>query len=87
MFDVIFLFIYASIGCSLVLMFGYIQTNIQNELLKSARRNVAAKDRNIKMFDSLQEGIVVLQGPKLIYMNDISNKMLSHVTEIKDFIK
>ena len=87
MFDVIFLFIYASIGFSLVLMFGYIQTNIQNELLKSARRNVAAKDRYIKMFDSLQEGIVVLQGPKLIYMNDISNKMLSHVTEIKDFIK
>jgi hypothetical protein len=35
-FDVIFLFIYSSIGFTLVLIFGYIQTNISKELVKEA---------------------------------------------------
>ena len=86
MFDVIFLFIYSSIGFSLVLIFGYIQTNISNELLKEAKKNLAQRDRYIKMFDALQEGIIVVQGANLIFLNDICNKMLSYITTTTNFM-
>ena len=40
------------------------------------------------MFDSLQTGIVVVQGYRTIdFMNDICNKILSKVTNLKDFHK
>lgn len=40
------------------------------------------------MFDSLQEGIIVVQGGKKIhFMNDISNKILSRVSNLYDFFK
>ena len=30
-----------------------------------------------KMFDALQEGIIVTQGPDIVLMNDLSNKLMS----------
>jgi hypothetical protein len=37
------------------------------------------------MFDSLQDGIIVLQGDKLNFMNDLSNRLLSEVFGLMSF--
>ena len=38
-----------------------------------------------KMFDSLQDGIVVLNNGKLKFMNDLSNRILSEICGLKSF--
>ena len=37
------------------------------------------------MFDSLQEGIVVLSNGKIDFMNDFSNKFISFLAGLQDF--
>ena len=39
------------------------------------------------MFDALQDGIVVFQGNTITLMNDLSNRILSEVTGLKNFFK
>jgi hypothetical protein len=37
------------------------------------------------MFDSLQEGIILIQAGKTTFMNDLSNKLLSTVCKLNNF--
>lgn len=37
------------------------------------------------MFDSLQEGIVVIDGNKIKFLNELSNKIFNHMTGLKSF--
>lgn len=37
------------------------------------------------MFDSIQEGIVVIREEQLVFMNSLSNRLLSEMCQIKDF--
>jgi hypothetical protein len=39
------------------------------------------------MFDSLQEGIIVLQDGKLNFMNELSNRILTELTDLGNFYK
>ena len=39
------------------------------------------------MFDGLQEGVVVIQGGALTFMNELSNRVLSEVATLGNFFK
>lgn len=39
------------------------------------------------MFDSLQEGIIVVQGDSMNYINELGNKVLSELAGMKNFFK
>lgn len=39
------------------------------------------------MFNALQEGIIVVQDNKLNFMNDLSNKVLSELSDLDNFFK
>lgn len=39
------------------------------------------------MFDGLQEGIIVLDNDRLNFMNDLSNKLLSELSDMRNFFK
>lgn len=61
----------------LIPAFLYVVNCINSEYLEEA--NLAFMERNNykKMFDALQEGIIVTQGPDIVLMNDLSNKLMS----------
>jgi hypothetical protein len=40
-----------------------------------------------KLFDSLQEGLIVIEDQSITMMNELSNKILSHVSGLSDFFK
>jgi hypothetical protein len=39
------------------------------------------------MFDGLQEGIIVIEEDHIGFMNDLSNKLLSELADLKNFFK
>lgn len=39
------------------------------------------------MFDGLQEGIIVIQDEKINFMNELSNKVVSKVTGVRNYFK
>jgi hypothetical protein len=39
------------------------------------------------MFDGLQEGIIVIEDDRLGFMNDLSNKLLSELADLRNFFK
>jgi hypothetical protein len=39
------------------------------------------------MFDGLQEGIIVIEDDHVGFMNDLSNKLLSELADLKNFFK
>ena len=40
-----------------------------------------------QMFDGLQEGVIVCKGESVVFMNELSNMILSHLFGLKDFFK
>ena len=40
-----------------------------------------------QMFDGLQEGVIVCRDNQIIFMNELSNKILSYLFNLKDFFK
>ena len=69
----------------IVPVFGMISSGIQNELSEEVRMSYYERDGFRRMFDALQEGIVVFQTNEIIFMNELSNKVMSHLTNVKDF--
>ena len=57
------------------------------ESLKEAKLSYTQKDEFKRMFDALQEGIIVLSDNKLDFMNDLSNKILTALSGLKSFKK
>jgi len=71
----------------LVPLFVWITQNIRDEHTKESKIAYTEKVVYKKMFDGLQEGVVVLQGEELSFMNDLSNRVLSELTGLKNFLK
>ena len=40
-----------------------------------------------RMFDGLQEGVIVMNGESITFMNELSNKVMSHLFGLKNFFK
>ena len=59
-FDVMFLIFYSCIGMVLVFIFGYIQTNVNNEGQEETRLHYRQQDEFRVMFDSLQSGVILI---------------------------
>ena len=67
--------------------FGYIIHGIQSELSEEIRESYYQRDGFRRMFDALQEGILVFQEGKIVFMNDLSNKVLSYLADVDNFFK
>ena len=66
-------------------MFQHVHESIIDEYLNEQKYAFNRENQFKKMFDSLQEGIIVMQKRKVYYMNDLSIKLLNHVSGLKDF--
>ena len=53
--------------------------------MNKVRLNFGVKDQFKIMFDSLQEGIVVLNDGKIEFMNDLSNKFMTFLSGMSDY--
>jgi sensor histidine kinase regulating citrate/malate metabolism len=71
----------------LILMpfFAKVFFNIQEAFMMEVRLSYSVKDQFKRMFDSLQEGIVVLNDGEIEYMNDLSNKFMAILSGMYDF--
>ena len=69
----------------MILKFNQINTLIINESILEAKFSYQEKDTFKRMFDGLQEGIIVTTNNKITFMNELSNKVISHLTDSKDF--
>lgn len=67
--------------------FGYISSAIQNETLMEAKLSYQQRDGYRRMFDGLQEGVIVIDGAAIGFMNDLSNKLLTELSGLKNFFK
>lgn len=64
-----------------------ITNTINDEILAEAKLSYMDRDNFKKMFDALQEGIIVLHGNAITMMNDLSNRVLSEVTGYANFFE
>lgn len=71
--------------CVMVPAFVFITNTINEEILGEAKASYMDRDNFKRMFDALQEGIIVLQGNSITMMNDLSNRVLSEMTGMTDF--
>ena len=71
--------------CIFVPGFMLITNTINEEILAEAKLSYMNRDNFKRMFDALQEGIIVLQGDSITMMNDLSNKVLSEMTGLVNF--
>jgi hypothetical protein len=67
--------------------FNQINTAIVNESITEAKLSYEERDSYKRMFDGLQEGIIVSKDNNVTFMNDLANKVLSHLTDHKNFFK
>lgn len=73
--------------CLMVPAFCIISAGIQNELSEEIRMSYYERDGFRRMFDALQEGIIVFQSDEILFMNELSNKVFSHLAGVKNFFK
>jgi hypothetical protein len=67
--------------------FGYISSQIQNETIMEAKLSYQQRDGYRRMFDGLQEGVIVVESVNIRFMNDLSNKLLTELSGMKNFFK
>jgi len=72
---------------AIVPAFVWISSNIREEHLSEARLVYTEKVQFKRMFDGLQEGVVVMQGGGITFMNELSNRVLSEVAHLGNFFK
>ena len=70
--------------CILLPFFAKVFFNIQEAFMQEVRLSYGVKDQFKRMFDSLQEGIVVLNDGDIEFMNDLSNKFMTFLCGSKD---
>jgi len=72
----------------LIPIFGKITNNIINETLAEAKISFQQRNDYRKMFNALQEGIIVIEGNSTIsFMNELSNKVFSELSNMSNFFK
>lgn len=52
-----------------------------------AKLSYQQRDGYRRMFDGLQEGVIVVDGLNIGFMNDLSNKILTELSGMKNFFK
>lgn len=58
------------------------------ETLTEAKLSYQQRDSYRRMFNALQEGIVVIDDNSTIsFMNDLSNKVISELSNVKNFFR
>jgi hypothetical protein len=67
--------------------FNQINTAIVNESITEANLSYGERDSYKRMFDGLQEGVIVCKDMNVTFMNELANKVLSHLTDHKNFFK
>ena len=73
--------------CILVPTFDHVSASIQNESQNEAKLTYGQKNEFKKMFDALQEGIIVVDKDRIDFMNTLSDKVLSFLSGLKSFRK
>ena len=68
--------------CMMVPAFGYISAGIQNELIEEVRTSYYERDGFRRIIDALQEGIIVFQNDEIVQMNELSKKVMSHLSGV-----
>lgn len=68
-------------------IFGTISSKVADDCIDEAKLSYQQRDGYRKMFDALQEGIIVVQDMKVSFMNELSNKVLSELTNLDNFFK
>lgn len=79
-----------SIGytCVMIPAFGWISQKINDETIFEAKLSYQQRDGYRRMFDGLQEGIIVVDDMnKIGFMNELSNKVLSELANLKNFFR
>lgn len=61
--------------------FAKVFFNIQQAFMSEVRLSFGVKDQFKRMFDSLQEGIIVLNDGEIEFMNDLSNKFMNFLSK------
>jgi hypothetical protein len=56
-------------------------------LAEEIRMSYYERDGFRRMFDALQEGVIVFQSDEIVFMNDLSNKVMSHLAGVKNFFR
>jgi len=69
----------------LIPAFGLITNSIMQESIEEQKLSYYKQEQFKKMFDSLQDGIIVFQGNNITFMNDLSNRITSEITGLKSF--
>ena len=72
-------------ACLLVPFFQIVSDSIITEAFEEQKWAFKKENQYKKMFDSLQEGIIVMQNQKIHFMNDLSTKILKHVSGALNF--
>ena len=67
--------------------FHRINSALFDEFLDEAKNSYKERDMYKRMFDGLQEGIIVMNGDTIMFMNELSNKIVSHLYGLKNFFK
>jgi hypothetical protein len=70
--------------CILLPFFAKIFLNLQEAFMQEVRLSKGVKNQFMKMFDSLNEGIIVLNDGDIEFMNDLSNKFMTFVCGTHD---
>lgn len=74
-------------GLVTVIAFKYISKGIEEENLNEAKLFFSQKDQFRRMFNGLQEGIILLNDSKINFMNELSNRVFSELSGLKNFAK
>ena len=70
----------------LVPSFVFIIDALLNETIDEAKISYAQRNQFKWMFDSLQEGVIVIAEKEITFINDLANKLLSEVSHLKNFL-
>lgn len=67
-------------GIITVIAFKFISKGIEDENLNEAKLAFSQKDMFRRMFNGLQEGIILLSDSKINFMNELSNRVFSELS-------
>jgi hypothetical protein len=68
--------------------FGWISQKIQDETIFEAKLSYQQRDGYRRMFDGLQEGIIVIDNNNDVgFMNELSNRVMSEMSGLTNFLK
>ena len=83
----------AGLGVSLIFTlffipaFNEVSNTILEEVMIEQELSMRKDNHYKKMFNSLQEGIIVISKEKLVLMNELSQKLINNVSGLKNFFK